>query len=403
MVEYGGNTDNNEKEPAFEYDNSNRKIANIKVIGVGGGGNSTINRMVEAGVGGVDFIAVNTDKQALGTSLADMRIQIGERLTKGLGAGANPKVGERAAEENHDDIVNLITGSDMVFVTAGMGGGTGTGAAPVIAKIAKEMGVLTVGVVTKPFSSEGRRRTQHALEGIKILKESVDTLVVIPNDKLLEVTSPDTSILDAFSMVDDVLRQGIQGITDLITIPGIVNLDFADVRTIMENGGLAHMGVGKASGENRAVHAAEMAINSPLLDISIEGFKRILINVTGSSNLTMHEYNDLTNAINKYASPDAEIIIGMAIDPSLEEAIVATVLVTGFTEDEQVKKPSFNNDYSSGLGSWLKSSDTNSESFSDSERLDFSDESEEEEEVEEEVETSSKKIEVMPFLRMKKE
>ncbi len=414
MIEYDeknpvGNEKNNQEEQgsSFEYDEALSSIAKIKVIGVGGGGNSAVNRMIESGVKGVEFIAANTDKQALNTALAERKVQIGERLTKGLGAGGDPKVGEKAAEENHSEISELVKDCDMVFVTAGMGGGTGTGAAPVIANIAKDLGVLTVGVVTRPFTSEGSQRNKKAQEGIDKLKSNVDTLVVIPNDKLLDMTDKDTLLLDAFSMADDVLRQGIQGITDMITIPGIVNLDFADVKTIMKDGGLAHMGMAKASGENRALHAVEKAIHSPLLDISIDGFKGIIINITGS-NLTMHEVNDVTNAIGKYASPDAEIITGSAIDPSLGDEVYVTALITGFSPDDQklslkssskgMGLPYDNTDTRAVVSEVEKQGDSedNSSSKKDAESVSFKGK-------EEKVESSSKKIEVMPFLRMKKD
>ncbi len=394
------------KRSSFEYDDSIGSIANIKVIGVGGGGNSAVNRMIESEVKGVDFVAVNTDKQALDTALAERKIQIGDRLTKGLGAGGKPIVGEKAAEENHDDIAKLVEDCEMVFVTAGMGGGTGTGAAPVIAGIAKEMGVLTVGVVTKPFTSEGSQRMKKALEGIENLKKNVDTLVVIPNDKILEITSKDTLLVEAFALADDVLRQGIQGITDMITKPGIVNLDFADVKTIMKDGGLAHMGLAKASGENRALHAAEKAIHSPLLDISISGFKGIIINISGA-NLTMHEVNDVTEAIGKYASPDAEIITGSAIDSSLGDEVCVTALITGFSQEDQEQSLKSQN-ISSNLTFPKKEEIVENIMIDNSEEVvsDVKDEVETEAQTDnpvEEKESVSKKIEVMPFLRMKKD
>lgn len=400
VIEYG---DKNAgmKPSSFEYDETVNSIAKIKVIGVGGGGNSAVNRMIEAGVKGVEFIAVNTDKQALDTALAERKVQIGERLTKGLGAGGKPIVGEKAAEENHEDISELVRDCDMVFVTAGMGGGTGTGAAPIIAGIAKELGVLTVGVVTRPFSSEGSQRNKKAQEGIERLKANVDTLVVIPNDKLLDITSKDTLLLDAFRLADDVLRQGIQGITDMITIPGIVNLDFADVKTIMKDGGLAHMGLAKASGENRAIHAVEKAIHSPLLDISIEGFKGIIVNVTGA-NLTMHEVNDVTNAIGKYASPDAEIITGSAIDPTLGDEVCVTALVTGFSyEDQQqsirTQTQSMSLPYDNVSSKRAIVADAVEKKPVSSVQQDSPEQGEKKDAG------NNKKIEVMPFLRMKKD
>lgn len=380
-------------EGRLEYDSGSDEIAKICVIGVGGGGSNTVNRMISAGVKGVDYVAINTDMQALKSSKADRKIQIGRQLTSGLGAGADPSIGQKAAEENREELSNLIKNYNMVFITAGMGGGTGTGAAPVIAKISKELGVLTVGVVTKPFSTEGRTRTKHADGGISILKDHVDTLVVIPNDKLLSIISRDTSVLQAFSMVDDVLMQGIQGITDLITVEGVINLDFADVKTIMKDGGLAHMGIAKASGENRSVHAAEKAINSPLLDISIEGFKAILINVTGNADITMHEANDVSDVINRYASPDAIIITGLAIDEKLGDEIKVTVLVTGFSEEDQAQS--------------LKAAAAaaaNSQVNKEAEHVKRGTLAEPPKPAEPKEEAKTKPIiEVMPFLRMKKD
>lgn len=265
----------------LEFDIDMEQFAQIKVIGIGGGGNNAVNRMINAGLRGVEFISINTDKQALFLSKANTKIQIGEKITKGLGAGANPDIGEKAANESKDEISQSIKGADMVFITAGMGGGTGTGAAPIVAQVAKEMGILTVGVVTKPFIFEGRKRMQFAERGIENLKEAVDTLVTIPNDRLLQIAEKKTSIIDAFKMADDVLRQGVQGISDLITVPGLINLDFADVKTIMLNTGLAHMGIGRASGEERAEEATKKAIESPLLETSIEGAKGVLLNITG--------------------------------------------------------------------------------------------------------------------------
>jgi cell division protein FtsZ len=265
----------------IELEIENEQLAQIKVVGVGGGGNNAINRMIEEGLKSVEFISVNTDGQALKGSNASTKIQIGEKLTRGLGAGANPDVGQKAAEESREEIAQALRGADMVFITAGMGGGTGTGAAPVVAEIAKELGILTVGVVTKPFTFEGRKRMLHAEKGIEELKHKVDTLVTIPNERLLQVVEKKASIVDAFRIADDVLKQGVQGISDLITIPGLVNLDFADVKTIMLNTGLAHMGVGKGTGENRATEAAKQAIHSPLLETSINGAKGVLLNITG--------------------------------------------------------------------------------------------------------------------------
>ncbi len=331
----------------LEFDIDMEQFAQIKVIGVGGGGNNAVNRMIAAGLRGVEFIAVNTDKQALFLSKANTKIQIGDKLTKGLGAGANPEVGEKAANESRDEIEQAIKGADMVFVTAGMGGGTGTGAAPVVAQIAKEMGILTVGVVTKPFMFEGRKRMQFAERGAENLKATVDTLVTIPNDRLLQVAEKKTSIVEAFRIADDVLRQGVQGISDLIAVPGLINLDFADVRTIMLNTGLAHMGVGRASGENKAEEAARQAIQSPLLETSIEGAKAVLINVTGGLDLGLFEVNTAAEMIQKSADPDANIIIGAVIDENLKDEMLITVIATGF-DKSILKKPDKVADKSSG-------------------------------------------------------
>ena len=311
----------------------------IKVIGVGGGGNNAINRMIETGIKGVEFIAVNTDKQALQISKASTRIQIGEKITRGLGAGADPNVGAQSAEENKSEIAEALRGADMVFVTAGMGGGTGTGAAPTVAACAKEMGILTIGVVTKPFTFEGKKRLAQAERGIESLKNKVDTLVVIPNDKLLQIIDRKTSIIDAFRMADDVLRQGVQGISDLIANPGLVNLDFADVKTIMLNTGMAHMGIGMASGENRAEDAAKQAIQSPLLETSIEGARGVIINITGSSSLGLQEVNTAAELVQRSVDPEANIIFGTVIDESLEDQLVITVIATGFADEEP--RPAF--------------------------------------------------------------
>ena len=319
----------------MEYeDNSNVTMmdgtATIKVIGVGGAGNNAVNRMIDAGIKGVDFIAVNTDRQALQQSRATTKIQIGEKITRGLGAGANPDIGQQSAEESKSEIAEVLRGADMVFVTAGMGGGTGTGAAPIVASTAKEMGILTIGVVTKPFTFEGKKRLSQAERGIESLKGKVDTLVVIPNDKLLQIIDRKTSIIDAFKMADDVLRQGVQGISDLIAVPGLVNLDFADVKTIMLNQGMAHMGVGRASGENRAEDAAKEAIQSPLLETSIEGAKGVIINITGGEDLGLHEVNTAAELVQRSVDPEANIIFGTVTDPSMDDEIQITVIATGF-------------------------------------------------------------------------
>ena len=308
-------------------------FANIKVIGVGGGGNNAVNRMVDNQIKGVQFLAVNTENQVLELSKADVTIQIGEKVTKGLGAGANPQVGEEAAQESREEIIKALEGADMVFVTAGMGGGTGTGAAPIVAECAKEVGALTVGVVTKPFAFEGKRRRAAAEKGIEFLTQKVDTIIVIPNDKLLQVVDKKCTITDAFSKADDVLRQGIKGISDLIQIPGLINLDFADVKTIMTEQGEALMGIGIGEGENRAADAAKMAINSPLLETSIDGAKGILLNISGSANLSLFEINEAAEIISEAADPDANIIFGSVIDESLGDKVQITVVATGFNSN----------------------------------------------------------------------
>jgi len=310
-------------------------VANIKVVGVGGGGTNAVNRMITDGLEGVEFIAINTDKQALEESKADVKIQIGEKLTRGLGAGADPEIGECSAEESKAEIAEALKGADMVFVTSGMGGGTGTGAAPIIADISKQMGILTVAVVTKPFPFEGKRRMSQAERGIERLKENVDTIITIPNEKLLQVVEKDTTIEQAFIMTDDILRQGVQGISDLITKPGLVNLDFADVKTIMLNTGVAHMGIGKASGSNRAGEAARQAIHSPLLETSIEGAGGVLINVTGGKDLGLLEVNEAIELVQKSVDPDANIIFGTVIDENLHDEMIITVIATGFNKYSQ--------------------------------------------------------------------
>lgn len=305
-------------------------VARIKVVGVGGGGNNAVNRMVESKVKGVEFIAVNTDAQALHSSNAPKKIHIGKSTTRGLGAGADPEVGRKAAEEATEDIVEALKGADMVFVTCGKGGGTGTGAAPIIANIAKEVGALTVGVVTKPFAFEGDRRKDIAEKGVDNLRSKVDALITIPNDRLLQIIDKKTSLMDAFDTVDDVLRQGIQGISDLITIHGLINVDFADVKTIMENAGSALMGIGSGSGETRAIDAARAAINSPLLELSIGGAKGVLFNITGSPDLGMHEIDEAARVVTDAVDPDANIIFGSVIDPELQDEVKITVIATGF-------------------------------------------------------------------------
>ncbi|SMB96416.1 cell division protein FtsZ [Desulfonispora thiosulfatigenes DSM 11270] len=319
----------------LELDVDIQQIAQIRVIGVGGGGNNAVNRMIESGLQGVEFISVNTDAQALQLSKCETKVQIGDKLTRGLGAGANPEIGHKAAEESKEEIMKALKGADMVFVTAGMGGGTGTGAAPVVAAIAKELGAVTVGVVTKPFTFEGRKRAKQAVQGIANLKEKVDTLITIPNDRLLQVVDKNTSINDAFSIADDILRQGVQGISDLIAVPGLINLDFADVKTIMHNTGSALMGIGTSSGENRAVTAARNAISSPLLETSIEGAKGVLLSITGGGSLGLFEVNEAAEVIAEAADEEANIIFGAVIDEKLGEEIRVTVIATGF--DEEVK------------------------------------------------------------------
>ncbi|MBP2031578.1 cell division protein FtsZ [Clostridium algifaecis] len=318
----------------LDFDVDVQQFAQIKVIGCGGGGNNAVNRMITEGLKNVEFIAINTDKQALMLSQASQKIQIGEKLTKGLGAGANPEIGQKAADESKDEISQAIKGADMVFITAGMGGGTGTGAAPIIAEIAKGMGILTVGVVTKPFPFEGRKRMIHAEMGIKNLKDRVDTLVTIPNERLLSIVDKKTTLMESFKFADDVLKQGVQGISDLITIPGLVNLDFADVRTIMIDKGLAHMGVGRGNGDNRAQDAAKQAISSPLLETSIVGATGVLLNITGGSDLGLLEINEAAEIVQDAADPDANIIFGAVIDEDIKDEIRITVIATGFEEDK---------------------------------------------------------------------
>jgi len=320
----------------YEFDM--QQLAKIKVIGVGGGGSNAVNRMIESGVQGVEFITVNTDAQALHLSKSETRIQIGGKLTRGLGAGANPEVGKKAAEESRDQIEEVLKGADMVFVTAGMGGGTGTGAAPVIAEIAKDLGALTVGVVTRPFTFEGRRRSTHAMTGIDALKEKVDTLIVIPNDRLLEIVDKNTPMLEAFREADNVLRQGVQGISDLIATPGLINLDFADVKTIMTERGSALMGIGIATGENRAADAAKKAICSPLLESSIEGAKGVLMNITGGTNLSLYEVNEAADIVASSSDPEVNMIFGAVINEDLKDEIIVTVIATGFDEAQSINR-----------------------------------------------------------------
>lgn len=316
-----------------DTDISSNYLAVIKVVGVGGGGTNAVNRMIEEGIRGVEFVAVNTDAQALAISDADIKVHIGQDITRGLGAGANPEVGAEAAEDSHDEIKQALAGADMVFITAGEGGGTGTGAAPVVADIAKnDIGALTVGVVTKPFTFEGRPRANRAVDGIQALSDNVDALIVIPNDRLLDVSEKKTSFIDAFRMADDVLCQGTQGITDLITVPGLINLDFADVCTTMRGAGTATMGVGLASGDNRAVDAAEEAISSRLLESSIDGATRVLLSIAGNKDLGIQEINDAADFVANAVDPEANIIFGTVVDESLGDQVRVTVIATGFKD-----------------------------------------------------------------------
>ncbi|HDT9531625.1 TPA: cell division protein FtsZ [Listeria monocytogenes] len=322
----------------LEFDTSSESLATIKVIGVGGGGNNAVNRMIEHGVQGVEFISVNTDAQALNLAKAETKLQIGTKLTRGLGAGAVPEIGKKAAEESREQIEEALKGSDMVFVTAGMGGGTGTGAAPVIAQIAKEMGALTVGVVTRPFGFEGPKRTKQALTGTEAMKEAVDTLIVIPNDRLLQIVDKNTPMLEAFREADNVLRQGVQGISDLIAVPGLINLDFADVKTIMTNRGSALMGIGIATGENRAAEAAKKAISSPLLETSVDGAKGVLMNITGGSNLSLYEVQEAAEIVSSASDEDVNMIFGSVINDELKDELIVTVIATGFDEAKQAQQ-----------------------------------------------------------------
>ena len=319
----------------FTFDSDDNKNAVIKVIGVGGAGGNAVNRMIDDGVQGVSFIAANTDVQALNSNKAENKIQLGPKLTRGLGAGSHPEVGQKAAEESEQTIEDALKGADMIFITAGMGGGTGTGAAPVVAKIARETGALTVGVVTRPFSFEGPKRSKNAAEGITQLKQYVDTLVIIANNRLLEMVDKKTPMMDAFKEADNVLKQGVQGISDLITSTDYVNLDFADVKTVMENQGAALMGIGRASGENRTVEATKLAISSPLLEVSIDGAKQVLLNITGGPDLTLFEAQDASEIVSKAADDDVNIIFGTSINPNLGDEVVVTVIATGIDSEAE--------------------------------------------------------------------
>jgi cell division protein FtsZ len=318
----------------MEFDVNVDPIARIKVIGVGGGGNNAVNRMIEGGVKGVEFIAVNTDAQALNLSQAEIKLQIGASLTRGLGAGANPEVGRKAVEESKSQLQEALEGADMVFVTAGMGGGTGTGAAPAIAQIARELGALTIGVVTRPFGFEGRKRATNAASGIEIMRAAVDTLIIVPNDRLLQIVDKKTPMVEAFREADNVLRQGVQGISDLIAVPGLINLDFADVKAIMTNQGTALMGIGIAKGEERAVEAAKKAISSPLLETSIDGAQGILMNITGGENLSLYEVQQAADIVASAADKDLNMIFGSIINENFTSEIMITVIATGFVDKE---------------------------------------------------------------------
>jgi len=328
-----------EVKPAVET------FAKIKVVGVGGGGNSAVNRMVDAGIRGVEFIVINTDVQALHYNKSSKKLHIGKTITRGLGAGMNPELGRQAAEETQNEIRDALKDADMVFVTCGLGGGTGTGASPIVAEIARDLGALTVAVVTKPFSFEGAQRKNIAERGLAELSDKVDTIITIPNDKLLQMTDKKTSLLDAFTFVDDILRQGVQGISELITIPGLINVDFADVKAIMANSGSALMGIGQASGENKAIEAAKMAINSPMLELSIEGARGILFSITGGPNLSMNEVNEAAKIITASADEDAKIIFGTVIDAKMKDEVKITVVATGFESARIEKEPMITNAY----------------------------------------------------------
>jgi len=327
-----------EQERSLEMQQEMQEVGNfaqIKVVGVGGGGSNAVNRMIDEGIRGVEFVAINTDAQALMLSNAPTRVRIGDKLLKGLGAGGDPTVGAKAAEESRDELTEIVSGADMIFITAGIGGGTGTGAAPIIARLAKESGALTIGVITKPFRFEGQRRSGIAEEGVEQLKEAVDTLIVIPNDRLLEIVDERVPMQDAFKLADDVLRQGIQGISELITMPGLINLDFNDVRTVMSEGGSALMSIGRANGENRAREAAEQAVTSRLLDLTVSGARGVLFNISGSSDLTLHEVYEAAEVIQSSSHPEANIIFGAVISPEMDGKVQITLIATGFEAAEK--------------------------------------------------------------------
>ncbi|MGG3467466.1 cell division protein FtsZ [Neobacillus pocheonensis] len=324
----------------LEFETNYDQLATIKVIGVGGGGNNAVNRMIEDGVEGVEFIAVNTDAQAIHQSKAEIKMQIGSSLTRGLGAGANPEIGKLAIEESKKQMEEVLAGADMVFVTAGMGGGTGTGAAPAIANMARKLGALTIGVVTRPFKFEGRKRALNAESGINAMREAVDTLIIIPNDRLLEIVDQSTPMLDAFREADAVLRQGVQGISDLIAVPGLINLDFADVKTVMSHKGTALMGIGIATGKNRAAEAAQKALNSPLLETSINGAHGVIMNITGGHNLSLYEVQEAAEIVAAASHEELNMIFGSVINENLKDEIIVTVIATGFNEDPLLQTPS---------------------------------------------------------------
>ena len=345
----------------FAFDNDFVDGVQIKVVGIGGGGGNAVNRMVRVGVQGVEFLSINTDRQALAMSQATHKIQIGEKLTKGTGAGSNPEKGQRAAEESRDEIAAALKGTDMVFLTAGMGGGTGTGAAPVIAEIARDIGILTVGIVTKPFAFEGRRRMEQAENGIAALREHVDSLVVIPNERLKLVSEQRITLANAFAVADDVLRQGVQSISQLIKIPGLVNLDFADVTAVMKDAGYAHMGVARAEGKDKAEEAAKTAISSPLLETSIDGARGVIINITSSPDIDLEDVELASTMISRAAHPDANIIWGAAFDENLDDELCVTVITTGFSTDGSYKAP--NSDSILQNGGFAPASTTDDEDF----------------------------------------
>lgn len=371
----------------FGFDNEFDQMPKIKVIGVGGGGSNAVDRMIENEVQGVEFIVCNTDAQVLRLSKAETRVQLGKELTRGLGAGANPEIGRKAAEESYEELEDMVKDSDMVFITAGLGGGTGTGAAPIIADIAKKSGALTVGIVTKPFTFEGRKRTEHANVGLEELRQKVDTMIVIPNDRLLQIVERNTPMLEAFREADNVLRQGVQGIAEIVAIPGLINLDFADIKTVMANKGTALMGIGIASGENRAVEAAMRAINSPLLETDIDGATDAIINITGGTSLTLYEINDAVSAIQNAANSDINVIHGAAINTDLDDEIIVTVIATGF--DVNNNKPTD-----------LKSLKTNTQILKDMNKLDLTEfKKEDEEEKNSTSEQDEEDLEVPAFFR----